>query len=136
MAAEVTGLGYTGDVVNAPFEDVWHFMVHKVYNPTQYIGATDVVTKDEEGYVFREMSVHGNHKKEHIYLDKDNGIIAFHDIANDEVIINQYHKATKRIEYWKENKDGHRIHWEAPAHIIANAIRITKEQAEGSAKAT
>lgn len=48
----------------------------------------------------------------------------------NEVIFNKYHKDTKKLEYYMENKKGERIVWKVAADVVLKSMKTTKEHAE------
>lgn len=73
---DIVGLGIMQpEPIEAPFDDVWELMVDKVYNTSKYLPVSNVITREENGYVYREMTLQGSVKKEKIYLNKDAGLM-------------------------------------------------------------
>eukprot|EP01118_Nematostelium_gracile_P009261 TRINITY_DN310_c0_g1_i2.p1 TRINITY_DN310_c0_g1~~TRINITY_DN310_c0_g1_i2.p1 ORF type:complete len:136 (+),score=37.64 TRINITY_DN310_c0_g1_i2:33-440(+) len=131
--SEQIGLGASGEPVDSSisFESIWKHMVEKIYHPDRFLPVTNVTAIDKDGYVYREMTA-PDHRvvKENIYRDEETGKIRFVATDRDEVVINQFHKDTRVIEYWLENNAGQRINWPFLKKPVLDSINKTIEFAK------
>eukprot|EP01111_Echinosteliopsis_oligospora_P009975 TRINITY_DN3018_c0_g1_i1.p1 TRINITY_DN3018_c0_g1~~TRINITY_DN3018_c0_g1_i1.p1 ORF type:complete len:139 (-),score=24.54 TRINITY_DN3018_c0_g1_i1:13-429(-) len=120
----------TGDVITAPFDKIWKYMIDKVYHPDKYLPVSNVKSEQRGDVVYREMTYRDIVKREDIVCNEDAAEIKFISTEKDEVVFNKYDKTTQRISYWLENKNGEPIYWAVPASIVVKSIATTKESAE------
>jgi len=142
MSTEQSGLGVSGGAIENVTPDllqkIWKHMVVKIKQPNLFLPVHNVQTQDCDGYVKRSMELKstGEVIKENIYekFNGDNGEIAFvilqDDKESDEEIINALYKDPTRIEYFKRSRSsGARLDWNAPKHLVLEAINKTVEMA-------
>ncbi len=126
-----TGEGVFGPPTDVPFVQLWKALVDKIKNPRRYLGADviDVKSEDHDGYVYREMGLaNGAVMKEKIYANEELGRVEYRVVDADMIVVNQYHKDRKCIEYCIENRNGKKLGWWEGSDWRAKGMAAIKGQ--------
>ncbi len=110
--------------------------MEKAYKPDLYLPVKDVIARDQEdGTIYREMTMGESRIIEEITLDKDAGEVRFVHLPEKKTeMVNVLHRNPLAVEYFLRNVGGERISLQIPKQLLDGTYEKKFKHAQEESK--